>query len=48
MNYHPHVHVIVPGGGMSGGAWKSTRPGFLAPVKLLSILFRTVKKDPII
>ena len=41
MNYHPHVHVIVPGGGMSGGAWKSTRPGFLAPVKLLSILFRT-------
>jgi len=40
MNYHPHVHVIVPGGGMSGGAWKSTRTGFLAPVKLLSKLFR--------
>jgi len=40
MNYHPHVHVIVPGGGMSGGQWKSTRPGFFAPVKLLSKLFR--------
>ena len=85
LNYHPHVHVIVPGGGMtagdssrpaassassgnstqtgerrtgerrtgerrtgerrtgggmSDGAWKSTLPGFLAPVKLLSKLFR--------
>ncbi len=40
LNYHPHVHVIVPGGGMSGDAWKSTLPGFLAPVKLLSKLFR--------
>ncbi|MBC8290067.1 MAG: transposase [Planctomycetes bacterium] len=41
MSYHPHVHVIIPGGGMSDGAWKSTRPGFLVPVKLLSKLFRT-------
>ena len=41
LNYHPHVHVIVPGGGMVKGAWKSTLPGFLAPVKLLSKLFRT-------
>jgi DNA-directed RNA polymerase subunit RPC12/RpoP len=40
MNYHPHVHVIVPGGGVSGGTWKSTLPGFLSPVKLLSKLFR--------
>ena len=40
LNYHPHVHVIVPGGGMSGDAWKSTLPGFLTPVKLLSKLFR--------
>jgi hypothetical protein len=40
MSYHPHVHVIVPGGGMSGDAWMTTRPGFFAPVKLLSTLFR--------
>ena len=40
LNYHPHVHVIVPGGGMVEGEWKSTRPGFLAPVKRLSKLFR--------
>jgi len=40
MNYHPHIHVIIPGGGMTDGEWKSTRPGFFAPVKLLSQLFR--------
>lgn len=40
MTYHPHVHVIVPGGGMIDGQWKSTRTGFLAPVRLLSQLFR--------
>lgn len=40
MNYHPHVHVILPGGGLRQGQWKSTLPGFLAPVKLLSKLFR--------
>ncbi len=39
-SYHPHVHVIIPGGGMCKQTWKSTRPGFLAPVKLLSKLFR--------
>jgi hypothetical protein len=41
MNYHPHVHVIIPGGGMCDGEWKSTRLGFFVPVKLLSKLFRT-------
>jgi len=40
LSYHPHVHVIVPGGGLRDGTWKRTRPGFLAPVKLLSKLFR--------
>lgn len=40
LNYHPHVHVIVPGGGLTNDGWKSTLPGFLAPVKLLSKLFR--------
>ena len=41
LTYHPHVHVIVPGGGLSEtGTWQSTRPGFFVPVKLLSKLFR--------
>ncbi len=39
--YHPHVHVILPGGGLTkDGRWTHTLPGFLAPVKLLSQLFR--------
>ena len=40
LNYHPHVHVIIAGGGLRDGEWCSTRPGFLAPVKVLSKLFR--------
>ncbi len=42
MTHHPHVHVIVPGGGLSpdGKRWKSCRPGFFLPVKVLSRLFR--------
>ena len=42
MMYHPHVHVIVPGGGLSpdGTRWIACRPGFFLPVKVLSRLFR--------
>ena len=42
MTHHPHVHVIVPGGGLSrdGGRWIACRPGFFLPVKVLSRLFR--------
>ena len=42
MMHHPHVHVIVPGGGMSpdGSCWICCRPGFFLPVKVLSRLFR--------
>ena len=42
MTHHPHVHVIVPGGGMSqdGTHWIACRPGFFLPVKVLSRLFR--------
>src|SRR5499433_3810755 len=42
LTHHPHVHMIVPGGGLSqdGGHWISSRPGFLVPVKVLSRLFR--------
>jgi hypothetical protein len=42
MTHHPHVHMIVPGGGISLDAerWVSCRPGFLLPVRVLSRLFR--------
>ena len=42
MTHHPHVHMIVPGGGLSidGERWISCRPGFLLPVRVLSRLFR--------
>lgn len=42
MTHHPHVHMIVPGGGISldGTRWISTKPNFFLPVLLLSRLFR--------
>jgi hypothetical protein len=42
MTHHPHVHMIVPGGGISldGTRWVRCRPGFLVPVRVLSRLFR--------
>ena len=42
MTHHPHVHMIVPGGGLSvdGGRWISCKPHFLLPVRVLSKLFR--------
>ena len=42
LTHHPHVHMIVPSGGLSedGGRWISSRPGFLVPVRVLSRLFR--------
>ena len=42
MTYHPHVHMIVPGGGISldGTRWVRCKPGFLLPVRVLSRLFR--------
>jgi hypothetical protein len=40
--HHPHVHIIVPGGGISpdGQRWIACRPGFFLPVRVLSRLFR--------
>lgn len=40
--YHPHVHYLVPGGGLGadGGNWHSARKCFFLPVKALSKLFR--------
>src|SRR5262252_6696268 len=42
LTHHPHVHCIVPGGGLSldGQHWLSCRPGFFLPVRVLSRLFR--------
>ena len=42
MTHHPHVHMIVPGGGISfdGRRWVSSRPAFLLPVRVLGALFR--------
>ncbi|GAB5440100.1 MAG: hypothetical protein Fues2KO_04490 [Fuerstiella sp.] len=39
--YHPHIHVLMPCGGLNDdGEWKSTRQGFVVPVKKLSKEFR--------
>lgn len=42
LQHHPHLHCIVPGGGISpdGKRWIACRPGFLLPVRVLSRLFR--------
>jgi hypothetical protein len=42
MTHHPHIHMIVPGGGISldGTRWVRCKPGFLLPVRVLSRLFR--------
>jgi len=42
LTHHPHVHIIVPGGGISldGQRWIPCRPGFFLPVRVLSRLFR--------
>ena len=42
LTHHPHVHGIVPGGGLSpdGQRWIACRPGFFLSVRVLSRLFR--------
>jgi hypothetical protein len=47
MTHHPHVHIIVPGGGLSpdGSRWIACRPGFFLPVRVLSRLFRRLFLD---
>ena len=42
LTHHPHVHMIVPGGGIAldGQRWVSSRPAFLLPVRVLGKLFR--------
>ena len=42
LRHHPHLHCVVPGGGLSmeGEGWRSCRPGFFLPVNVLARLFR--------
>src|SRR5271154_167865 len=50
MTHHPHVHMIVPGGGISldGSRWISKRPRFLLPVHVLSKLFRRLMIEKLV
>ena len=50
LTHHPHVHMIVPGGGISpdGQRWVSCRPGFFLPVRVLSRLFRRLFLEKLI
>lgn len=42
LQHHPHLHCVVPGGGLSldGSRWVACRPGFFLPVRILSRVFR--------
>jgi hypothetical protein len=48
--HHPHVHMIVPGGGISldGRSWVSCRPRFFLPVRVLSRLFRRLLLEKLV
>jgi hypothetical protein len=50
MTHHPHVHMIVPGGGISldGQHWVACRSGFFLPVRVLSRLFRRLFLEKLI
>src|SRR5215470_14954901 len=50
LTHHPHVHCIVPGGGLSldGQHWVSCRPGFFLPVRVLSRLFRRLVLEQLV
>ena len=47
LEYHPHVHYVVPGGALSedGSRWRASRIDFFLPVRALSILFRAKFRD---
>ena len=47
MTHHPHIHMIVPGGGLSldGTKWVACKPGFFLHVRVLSRLFRRLFID---
>lgn len=47
LQYHPHIHYIVPGGGLSRdrSTWVPSRANFFVPVKALSPIYRALFKD---
>lgn len=49
LTHHPHIHCIVPGGGLSleGDRWIACRSGFFLPVRVLSRLFRRLLLEKI-
>jgi hypothetical protein len=50
LTHHPHVHMIVPGGGFSldGQRWVTCRPRFFLPVRVLSRLFRRLVLEKLV
>jgi hypothetical protein len=50
LTHHPHVHMIMPGGGVSldGQRWTACRPGFFLPVRVLSRLFRRLVLEKLV
>jgi hypothetical protein len=50
MTHHPHLHMIVPGGGISPGGdrWIAARPNFFLPVLVLSRLFRRLMLEKLV
>jgi Putative transposase/Transposase zinc-binding domain len=50
MTHHPHVHMIVPGGGIAldGKRWVSSRPRYLLPVPVLRKLFRRLMLEKLL
>lgn len=47
LQYHPHIHYVVPGGGFDSHTrrWHGSSPGFYLPVPALSIIFRAKFRD---
>lgn len=47
LNYHPHIHYVVPGGALDrdDSRWHASSPGFFLPVRALSILYRAKFRD---
>jgi hypothetical protein len=47
LQYHPHIHYIVPGGALSksNGTWHPSPVSFFAPVRVMSTIFRAELRD---